>query len=54
VFHSIVDLQMAINDYLNQHNADPKPFVWTASAGSIIEKSIVGNKRWNRYTRSWA
>jgi transposase len=44
VFHSIVDLQMAINDYLNQHNADPKPFVWTASAGSIIEKVNRGKQ----------
>jgi len=37
VFHSIFDLQMTINNYLHQHNADPKPFVWTASASSIIE-----------------
>jgi hypothetical protein len=35
---------MAINDYLNQHNADPKPFVWTASAGSIIEKVNRGKQ----------
>ena len=28
---------MAINDYLDQHTADPKSFVWTASAGPIIE-----------------
>ena len=38
VFHSVVELQMAINDYFDQHNADPKPFVWTASASSILEK----------------
>jgi hypothetical protein len=25
-------------DYLNQHNARPKPFVWTKSAGQILEK----------------
>ena len=25
-------------DYLEQHNANPKPFVWTASAGAILEK----------------
>ena len=29
-FHSIVDLQAAINRYLDDHNADPKPFVWTS------------------------
>src|SRR5260221_4402701 len=27
VFRSIVDLQAAINRYLNEHNCDPKPFV---------------------------
>lgn len=37
-FHSITDLQAAINRYLNEHNADPTPFVWTASAASILEK----------------
>jgi hypothetical protein len=29
-FHSIVHLQAAINRYLAEHNAAPKPFVWTA------------------------
>ena len=33
VFHSIVDLQAAINRYLDEHNPDPKPFVWTKPAG---------------------
>jgi transposase len=37
-FQSITDLQVAINRYLNEHNADPRPFVWTASAASILEK----------------
>ena len=44
VFHSIADLQMAINDYLDQHNADPIPFVWTASAASIIKKVNRGKQ----------
>src|SRR5215471_12357244 len=30
VFHSLVDLQAAINRYLGEHNHKPKPFVWTA------------------------
>jgi hypothetical protein len=25
-------------DYLDQHNAQPKPFVWIKSAGAILEK----------------
>jgi transposase/transposase-like protein len=37
-FHSIIDLQAAINRYLAAHNANPKPFVWTASAASILAK----------------
>ena len=44
VFHSVIDLQRAINDYLEIHNADPKPFVWTASATSIIEKVNRGKQ----------
>ena len=38
VFRSIVDLQAAINRYLNEHNHDPKPFVWTKPADTILAK----------------
>ena len=31
-------LQAAINRYLAEHNADPKPFVRTATSASIIAK----------------
>ncbi len=37
-FHSLVDLQAAIKRYLTEHNAEPKPFVWKASAASILAK----------------
>ena len=37
-FPSLVDLQAAIKRYLAEHNAKPKPFVWTASAASILAK----------------
>jgi transposase len=37
-FHSIVDFQATIKRYLAEHNAKPKPFVWTDSAASIIVK----------------
>jgi transposase len=37
-FHSIVSLQAAINQYLAERNAEPRPFVWTASAASILAK----------------
>ena len=38
VFHSIVDLQAAINRYIKEHNDDPKPFQWTKSADTILAK----------------
>jgi transposase len=37
-FRSVDQLKGAIRQYLENHNADPKPFVWTKSAGEILEK----------------
>lgn len=37
-FKSVADLKSAIMEYLENHNADPKPFIWTKSAGQILEK----------------
>ena len=37
-FTSVAELEAAIRDYLDRHNADPKPFVWTKSAETILEK----------------
>jgi len=36
VFHSVVDLQAAINRFIDEHNKEPKPFVWTADPDEII------------------
>jgi hypothetical protein len=36
VFRLIADLQTAINAYLVEHNASPKPFLWTKSADAIL------------------
>jgi transposase len=36
VFRSVVDLQAAINRFLDEHNKSPKPFVWTADPDRII------------------
>jgi transposase len=38
VFTSVTQLERAIADYLAEHNKDPKPFVWTADADSILER----------------
>lgn len=37
-FQSVADLEAAIERYLEQHNADPKPFIWTAQTDRILEK----------------
>jgi hypothetical protein len=37
-FHSLVDLQAAIHRYLAEHNANPKPFIWTATTDKIMAK----------------
>jgi transposase len=37
-FSSVRQLQAAIDAYLAEHNKDPNPFTWTASAASIFRK----------------
>ena len=37
-FTSVAELKDAILDYLDRHNAEPKPFVWTKTAEVILEK----------------
>jgi hypothetical protein len=36
VFQSVVDLQFAINRFVAETNADPKPFVWTADPKRVL------------------
>jgi DDE superfamily endonuclease len=38
VFKSVDERESAIMDYLDQHNDQPKPFIWTNSAGEILKK----------------
>ena len=38
VFTSVSELIAAIEDYLRVYNENPRPFVWTASVDSILEK----------------
>jgi hypothetical protein len=35
---TVEDLKQAIDEFLAAWNADPKPFVWTATVDSIVEK----------------
>ncbi len=38
VFRSVAELQQAIQEYIDHHNANPKAFVWTKTAGDILDK----------------
>ena len=43
-FKSVAELESAIMHYLQNHNANPEPFVWTKSAGDILRK-VAGAKQ---------
>src|SRR5258706_7495939 len=38
VFLSVDALETAIKNYIDLHNQQPKPFIWTAKASDILEK----------------
>ena len=38
VFRDVEDLIMAIGNYIDHHNLEPKPFIRTAKATDILEK----------------
>lgn len=49
VFRDVEELITAIGDYIDKHNDNPKPFVWTAKAADILEKvkrarAVVNNR----------
>ncbi len=48
VFRNIDELTQAITDYIDTHNADPKPFIWTATASDILEKVKRGRQKLNK------
>ena len=50
-FNSIAELETAIMNYLGQHNANPKPFVYPLPPAPSSKKSPARNKRWNQCTR---
>jgi transposase len=39
-FSSVAHLERSILEYLEGHNANPKPFTWTATADSIFDKIV--------------
>lgn len=48
VFKSTGELISAINRYLEKHNENPKPFIWTATASDILEKVKRGREKLNK------
>jgi transposase len=38
VFRDVGELVTAIDQYVDRHNDNPKPFIWTAKASDILEK----------------
>jgi hypothetical protein len=39
IFRDLEELILAIGTYIERHNESPKPFIWTARAADILEKS---------------
>ncbi len=50
IFKSVPDLITAIDAYLKANNANPKPFLWTATADSILQKVQRGHATLNTIT----
>ncbi len=44
VFKSVADLEAAIEAWIAERNAKPKPFKWTAKADTILEKTARARK----------
>lgn len=47
-FYNVDDLIGAITEYINTHNLNPKPFIWTASATDILAKVKRARKAINK------
>lgn len=50
VFHSLVDLQAAINRSVAETNLNPKPFVWTADPDGVLAAVKRGKQALGRST----
>jgi transposase len=45
IFTSVPELIETIDGYINKHNKNPKPFIWTAKANDILEKVVRANRQ---------
>jgi transposase len=48
VFRSVAELEQAIRDYVEHHNAHPKSFVWTKKAADILENVTRARQALNK------
>lgn len=44
VVHSLNELIAAVSEYIDKRNQNPKPFIWTATVESILEKVRRGHR----------
>jgi len=49
VFHSVAELVAAIDAYVENHNRQPKPFIWTAKASDILQKVTRAHRTLNKF-----
>ena len=47
VFHSVLEVTDAIDEYLFHHNENPKPFIWTKKASDILAKVVRAREALN-------
>ena len=48
VFPNVPELINTIQNYVENHNRDPKPFIWTARASDILAKVVKARARLNK------
>jgi transposase len=46
IFRDVEELIMAIGKFIDKHNDNPKPFIWTAKAADILEKASEPTRCW--------
>jgi transposase len=47
-FRSVRELESAVREFIDVHNEDPKPFVWTRTADQILDSIARFTNRWDR------
>ena len=48
VFPGVLELIEALDGYVDHHNAEPKPFIWTARAQDILAKVMRAQDTLNK------